>query len=767
MSAPRRRTRIVIAAGIAAAALIAASLARRASTAGGVDVAAVGRDAGSIEGVPAVAAGAALDRPDARGGTRSASPIAVERAASAIDDDADELALAVELVDASGRALEGASVTIVDASENDLDRSSTDAGGRARLALPRDSIPDGAALLVGAQCLATTPSSIAVRASEWPSQPLRLVAAPTGRVEVTFDVGDHALSGRGSVWLSADTDRCGRSLVRALHDDYVGRRLDRGTVVFPHVPLGLCFRVGSWDPALDFSDAELDGPRRPDEVVRVDVALREANVRITGRVLDHGRAPLGDWSASVTGIPVDYGESMGGDTDANGRFEGFVSTRHARRASATVVVLARRAGVLERVGSAAWPGLESAPRVDGYVTVDLGDVVVESTALVAAGRVLDADGEPTRHASLEIVPLDPRYHANWGRLPTELAADGAFEVGYESPPERFGLRATAWQRLPSAPVELERGARDLVLRLRHGVRATGRILVAGDVDPDSIEIDFDCIAPPESSEHRVRSWDQHEDGRFESSVLEPGRYSVRASCTGIELARREFDVPAATRAGETVALEPFDLRELAHAIPIRVVGRDGADVARGIAYDETNEDGSDAWIDRDGRATLCATTRAIDVVVAAPGYVTQRFDGVVRDSVLALEPAPRLRVRVPDLPPAPAGWHYEVELELDGEGRLVALSESAVERLDAAGSAALAAPCVGPFTVTASIRRTGTDETHVIAVLEEVAPDPAAAARGPEIGIAADPEAVRAALDPTVPRSQDGATRLDPFAIRE
>ena len=587
-------------------------------------------------------------------------------------------------------------------------------------------------LRVGTPCLATTPNRVEFAVTEWPTVPVRLVAGPSGSIEIAFQLeAPYPLNRSSHAWIRFDRERCGNEPIRGLHEANVGSDLTTWSTRIPHVALGLCFQLGSYTPGLEFEDVGFDGPIIAGEVVRVNTTVDEVGRRIVGRLVDREGKPLGEHRITVDWLPdpeskLSGGRWFGQATDRDGCFEEFRRTHEANRASTKLSIRAEAAGQVVRSGTAVWPGGANAVLLRGFPTIDLGDIVVESEPILASGRVVDTSGKAVdglAWVKIELRSLDPDFGGSWSPMDAQVARDGTFQVGSRYPLRRFELRASAYDRVPSEPVAVESGAQDAELRLRTGGRVEGRLLVAEGVDPGDLDLWIPCVEPAGSSEHRVRGWETFGDGRFVLRSVLPGRYEVIVSHEEVELARLAF---ASTLDEATLRLEPIDLRELVHPIALKFVGRDGSAVETGtvgVIYGEENSGA--AIIDRDGRANFCALTRVVELVVGAPGFATQRIDGVTNGATIVLELGLAFRVHVPNLPAAPAGWAYEIALEPEDEGLLAVRSQILHGRLDAQRFVTMRAPYAGKFELSVTLRGAGPRETLYVAVLEDVQIEPA------------------------------------------
>ena len=629
----------------------------------------------------------------------------------------------------------------------------TDDAGRASVALDTAWITDTDPLTIGTAWVTSAPARVEFTRATAPADPVRLVIAPCGSIELVFVGGeDHPIDVDADCLLKVDDERCTAPDASRMNTTSAWVDLDGRTVRFGHVGLGLCFEAGGNLRTVNYSDAEFEGPRTAGEFVRVELPFEFARTRIVSRLLDTTGVPLPNRDVEISSIHAPGEPAMSRllcdpTTAEDGRFATYVYPDSARGAGPRLELRTVPRGELVRSGIVWWPEPTPASVSVEGATVDLGDVTVASEPLLAAGRVLDVRGEELERSldvGFQLRSLIPDYGDHWSDVDARTARDGSFQIGLAHPVERFLLRAISFSRAPSAPVEAARGAMNLVLTLQAAAAIKGRVLVPAGISVH--DLDF-AIRLADSSHGRMSNYETTDDGRFRSTPLPVGRYAVTVSLDSLDLVRREADV---LDTGESTDVGTIDLSEVLHVLRVNVSAEGTHDLAEGHAAVIVGEEPAfRASVKRDGTLILASPTKTADVIVSLPGHRTTRFDSVATGATLRLERGYPFAVRVEPMVPVPADCALELRLHADGDDSLATSSDWCIVRVDASGRGRDIAPWIGKYHVRAGIRLPNTKAHDAIEV--KLARPPqfvvTGAADQSEIAVALDPDALRSVLE--------------------
>jgi len=556
--------------------------------------------------------------------------------------------ISVIVVDGAGRPVSDVVVIVRHVEEDsEIAYARTDAAGRASVMLDAGWITDTDPLTIGTAWVTSTPARVEFTSATVSADPVRLVIAPSGSIELVFVGGeDHPVDEDADCSLSVDDERCTApdsarmNTTRALVD------LNGRTVRFGHVGLGLCFEARGSLRTVNHADVEFEGPRTAGELVRIELPFEFALTRFVGRLLETTGAPLPNRDVEISSIHAPGEPAMSRllcdpTTAKDGPFVTHVYPDSARRAGPRLELRTVQRGELVRSGIVWWPESTHASASLEGATVDLGDVTVASEPLLAAGRVLDVRGQELDRwldVGFQLRSLIPDYGDHWSKVDGRTARDGSFQIGLARPVERFLLRAISFSRAPSAPVEAARGALNLVLTLQPAAPIKGRVVV-----PDGIsvyDLDF-AIRLVDSPQGRSSNYETMDDGRFESRPLPLGRYSVTVGLDSLDLVQLEADV---LDTGESTDVGTIDLREVLHVLRVNVVAEGTHDLAEGHAAVIVGEEPAfRASVKRDGTVILASAAKTADVIVSLPGHRTTRYDGVTSGATLRLEQVIRSR----------------------------------------------------------------------------------------------------------------------------
>jgi hypothetical protein len=341
---------------------------------------------------------------------------------------------------------------------------------------------------------------------------------------------------------------------------------------------------------------------------------------------------------------------------------------------------------------------------------DLGACMVEPSHLMAAGTVVDGSGTTVEGAIVHVVrPVsitDPANSVAWTPDPNLSASGGTFTLASSISPASFFVQAFAPGHLPSPPMRVKHGARDLRLEVTpfgwiewdvklEAVVARGHLPLVVSMNP---------VGSPGDPPH-ARVWETAKAGVRRSAGLPPGRWDVSAEWFGFHQEQKfQVDVHAG-RAGATIEL---DFRG---KIPFRrldVVGPAGARMAtKPLVLTSPICKAGVVSGAPDSMFALLGHAAFDEVVVVADGYRLKRLGRVDRDQTAVLEPGLPVALalsKTVELPPAP--WKLAFRLELlngvrvdDHHVGLDGFDWNETFELDASASVRLTLPASGTYMV--------------------------------------------------------------------
>jgi hypothetical protein len=586
-----------------------------------------------------------------------------------------------------------------------------------------------------------------------PSEPVELVMPPAGMLEVQWvDEQGRVLDLRGSIDVSCDTDPeiQGAYGIRTLQErGYDSLAVEHGRVEIACAPNGRrvdlsSYPVGGWSELGEDSGIEL--PSRPGQRVEKRIVLKRDGRRIRGRVLDPAGVPIADAELdvrydSLAGVPRGHGRARTEASDPDGHFD----FHHDEAPEPCTLVLGWTSPQRHQ-----FSGRAPLPRIEAGATHDCGELRLEPTLPLSAGRVVDAAGQPVVRAVLEVSVFEEgQYighhdHGRSGRIVTSVHTDKhgrfalptpALDLGRYSDELRIDtsgphgnrVRTNAAMLLITPPTDVKElsallvplpvGAQDLRYVLPAGSRLHGRL----EVPPDRNFRDFGLLAvqqaPAPGAQFPQRHWTRVSEhasappGAFDFGTLEPGLWRVEVwdSRYTLELVRVEDVVVAPNAAGDP-RLDPLVVPAEFDCVSIELVDPDGRAIVDGAIAVLDPAHGPDAWsriVRREyepGRYWVWSRHFPIDLEACCPGAAPQRARGVESDTQIVLLPGLRLELHLPNLE---AGTQVELEcswidpdeggVEMTNERR----SEIGRGRSPWAAelSATVGGPAPGPFVV--------------------------------------------------------------------
>jgi hypothetical protein len=350
------------------------------------------------------------------------------------------------------------------------------------------------------------------------------------------------------------------------------------------------------------------------------------------------------------------------------------------------------------------------PRLDESVAaVDFGDVRFAPLPELARVRVCDDSGAPVPHARVDI-DSPAGDDSRWCDAAGSCLVTGALA---ELPMQ---LSATRQDWLPGGRVRIDAPGSEATLTLRRGGVVLGRLRFPRGARGDDFEIRLRVEPSTPGVEAQVLVAEPLEDGRFRLAPCESGRATLTVyyegpavlERTGIELAP-----------GRTLELEPLELDGVLHPFALAFELSSG-EPWNGGHLEVREPDGElSTWrtIGSSARASFLALRSSVDLWVAARGAQATFFENVRDGDLLALPPAPSVRLRLAAgmRPPDPplvllvrATPESEVEFETYDD---VDVQEALVGE---DGSAWLRVPWPGAYELAWFVRHGGTGVEHAV-----------------------------------------------------
>ena len=374
------------------------------------------------------------------------------------------------------------------------------------------------------------------------------------------------------------------------------------------------------------------GPQQPGETVRVEVLLEELQPVLVGRLVDEEENPLADVVVEAHILAcTENGRRRQRErarlrTDAAGTFRFPLQREQAAEETRSLVLELQ--GTTEDAPRGAEVRL---PRKVPPGAYDLGDVTIGPLPLLAAGRVVDTqgDGIPEAMVALRMLSVGgPEGEAEWieaDDLTGRTDRDGEFAIHGWLDAVALRVRANHGSYLPSEEVDIARGAGDLLLVLHGAGTIAGSVLLDEGVPASRLTVRA-WPSEMEPSERRGQTGRPGDDGSFELRKLSPGLWNVRLE-TPEEVAYVPNVEVVAGEAARDPRLQKIDLRGALLFVELHVVDAEGTALRRArAAVVGDAEDGTSPTISaRNGTIQILTTRKALDLDVMCDGFRTQRL----------------------------------------------------------------------------------------------------------------------------------------------
>lgn len=296
---------------------------------------------------------------------------------------------------------------------------------------------------------------------------------------------------------------------------------------------------------------------------------------------------------------------------------------------------------------------------------DLGDVRLALPPVVAAGRVVDAQGAPVpRAAVIASFEQSGSRGGGKGRARTLSRGDGSFEVRADWICDEVTLNASL--SLALAPrVRVPRGAQGVELVLHASGWIDGRLLLDPAVASTRPRVHARRSDKGDSEDERSPGRPTNRtqvqlDGTFRLEPLEPGRYDL--DVMGDQqfdplVSFAGFDVPSGAGCADP-RLPGIDLRGKLTAFRLELVPPDPSDAVLGTLDVQPLAEGVSAfqmWL-HDNQADILVQAPAARVAVNVSGFRAEVLERVSSDTRVQLRRGPRVRLKAPadaEIPAAP------------------------------------------------------------------------------------------------------------------
>jgi hypothetical protein len=432
-----------------------------------------------------------------------------------------------------------------------------------------------------------------------------------------------------------------------------------GSVSF-QVPCGtqLAARTsGLWSASQDFA-----GPKHAGERVDITFQMPKTARLVTGRVLAEDSSPF-EGGVAIEFVTNGQRSRRSVSRFDDGRFH---------------VLLSTRVGELPEVFVNGTPPGQGSPlgarvRVNAPLVIgdnDLGDIVLREAPILVAGHfVLPGDADTAvklKDVDIVVERLGPNGK-RWSQangLPVAVDDAHQFEVRTLRSDGSFRLRVRG-ACTPMQRISFEKGDTDLRIELTRGSSVSATFLV-DDLWP-KFKVRLAADNPVEQDRHIREYFEEGQssrDGdhaRVDWQHRAAGKYHLLVSPTDeAPIIDIPLELPAAGTFTEP-RLQDIDLRGRLHEIAIKVTNAEGqlltdqcAVVRCGPLTGGVTWNGTKQTKAADNGVKFALTTES-DFFVYADGYRGAHLAAVSKDTTIALQPAPTVRIQWMQKTPLPDG----------------------------------------------------------------------------------------------------------------
>lgn len=538
----------------------------------------------------------------------------------------------------------------------------TDGEGRARWPhVAFESVSGDPASSVAVVGLAAPGGEVPIDPLALPGEPVILRLGASGSVEVVARDLDGEPLKAGSVELSIDNspDEAAPSFWRS--SEYVSVGFTNGRALFEHVRLGEAL-IAKLEPpgAAGPIRRRLRGPRSAGERAVVEFKLGEDQPAVVVRLVDEAGAPLAErnvrWTVSVASQfsrSANDGELR---TDSGGEIELLLDPKWPAGGQRTLRV------VLDSDEPYPPQARLDLSRSFSPGRHELGELVLRSPPLIAAGRVVNADGAPAPDARVSVQELREQDEETLDVLDEEIGCDaeGRFVLRGELRATRINLRAQT-KSARSAELSCAVGTDNLELTLVEGGVIAGRVLLDTPAGAAALSVTVKC---DERSQRTTR--DLEENGEFRFTHLDPGEWVLSIASKGFGDSNNVLELPGLhVPAGGECAdprLKEIDLRGRVATLILELAPPLPSDRVMGMVFITPRPRPSGTQqppiqrIVMDRTLEVAADAESFDVRVVATGFRVAERKEVRGEVRIELERGPQIRLRAPagfELPEPP------------------------------------------------------------------------------------------------------------------
>lgn len=544
-----------------------------------------------------------------------------------------------------------------------------------------------------------------------PREPLVLELPDTGSLELLLEEPDGALHA-GLASLLLESRPMTSAMAASSSPRPVSLPIRGGRLIVPHVGLGLVLTARVTSEDFDAISAEMDGPRVVGERATLRLAIGRSHPVVTARLV--AESTLEPLRNATIDVQQELKNARGStavwsstrqETDAAGRIRVVIAEPEEEIVRRSLSFVARPEEEAEELSAR----IELARTLpDGES--ELGDVFLAPRDVLVAGHVVDDRGGPVAGACVQVRPLDDQLegleglgYSNsglGGELQAASGADGRFEIPGDF--DFTALAVTAWRAGYSStqqPLDVPRGARDVVIVLRRAGAVAGRVLVDEAIGARWARL----VLTPESGDDSSDTTPDIDTGYFELKSIEPGRYSLVALVgAGEEVARVDGLVVAPGETARDPRFDPLDLRGKLRSMRIDARCSDAVPVPHYQVFLLGTEPDSlpmtAGWGSPGRPVRLVIAQPAVDLLVQAPEHRDATLLGVSSDREVLLEVGIPVRIVAGGLPRLDPGLSLEAKVRAkDPAGGRD--STPCTGRADATGVVELHVGAAGTFEV--------------------------------------------------------------------
>ena len=466
--------------------------------------------------------------------------------------------------------------------------------------------------------------------------------------------------------------------------------------MFEHVEIGMDVSISATvqgiRDALKFKAA---GPARESELIIVDGRINIGPPIVSLRLLDQQGKPVADEKIGITFHSAKSHKNTLATTDALGTF----TVAFPKLLPESLYVVRRKSGELTSyLGAARLTVTKLKPGKQ-----DLGDLRLVDEPVLAAGRVVDDEGQPVagvwlrgRTGLLSSSAIGtPKSTDPWffeHRVQTDK--DGRFELRERKPVDRpMRLHIDSRQWVAPDRLTIEAGDTDATLRITRAAQIEGELL--GNLK--GLNLAVNAIHRDTGKKTRGRIT----DGKFLFDRLPAGSYDLKFGPFG------QFVIESVTAASSGEPQDPrlrtCEWSKHFQLLTTTVTDEQGMpleDVA--VEYTATrgnSRSGTYARTDKSGVARQLMPSKDSSIEIRQPGYERQQFSRDLQDLKIQLLPIAPINVQILGMPKMPEGVLVQADVESENDPRKHSHRSTMLR-----GRAIVYPPVIGQCTMTITLR---------------------------------------------------------------